>query len=137
MNNEPSHDYLISTFFDFGSREIEVVVTNDGVSHWTDYTAINALNRERPGYILSTSPVLFPGAFDQNARKHLAELVAENTVEVPVPEAALRQIREELSPVYWNDVESADDAALDALLEPLFWEHVAPFLSPPLTRHGG
>ena len=67
------------------------------------------------------------------ARGNYARIYDEHTIQVPVPEEGLRVIREELSPKYWAD-DPAPDEVLDAILEPLFWEHVNQYLSPPCSR---
>ncbi|MGD0259299.1 MAG: hypothetical protein ABSD29_05670 [Verrucomicrobiota bacterium] len=120
-------DYLISTCFDFGGHDIGVKVTHDGYSHWFDASPVRDLNIAHPGY------TLLAWAVDADKAKHLEGIQNEYTLKAPVPEEGLRKIREELSPRYWAG-EPADDSILDAILEPIFWEHVAPYLSPPVTR---
>lgn len=129
MSEQP-HDYLVSTYFSFGGRSIVVRVEHDGFSYWTDESA--ARNRfQETGK--SGIDIL---AGDHQAARQLSQIYDEHTIRVEVPEEALRLIQEDLSPRYWSA--SADDAdldnKLDEILEPLFWEQVNPYLSPPCTR---
>ena len=96
-------DYLICPSYSFGGRDIRVIVRHDGLSYWTDRSAV--------GSILDDD-------FGQKSEQH--------TVIVPVPPGELRVIRDEMSPLFWDDEPYADEM-LDAMLEPLFWQHAASF----------
>ncbi len=119
---EQPKDHLISTFLSFHGREFSVVVTHDGWSHWFEVSVISEYRH-----------ILYTASVSENAAKHLASVEREHTVRAQVPEAGLKLIREELSPRYWAEHPSADDI-LDAILEPVFWQHINPQLSPPMEQ---
>jgi hypothetical protein len=127
--SENSQDYLISTCFDFGGRSISVTVEHDGFSYWLDETSSRQLIQQTGK---SGLDVLMG---DENAASLISQIDHEHTFQVPVPEAGLKVIRQELSPNYWADIfPEGCGERLDAILEPLFWEHVNPHLSPPCSR---
>ena len=106
-------DYLVLTGFTFGGRDFRVVVKHDGLSYWTDRSAV--------GSILDSD---------------FHRMAGEHTVQAPVPDGDLREIREQLSPLFWledHEIDEADakrvDQRLDEILEPIFWEHAATYFS--------
>jgi len=119
MSEQPE-DHLISTFFDFGGRSFSVVVRHDGFSYWFESSVINDYRQ-----------IMFTAKFKSNDAKLLSSIESEHTLRAPVPAVELRIIREELSPLYWAET-PADDKILDAILEPIFWKHINPQLSPPI-----
>lgn len=134
MSSHPQ-DYLVSTCFDFGGRDIGVTVEHDGFSYWFDRTGAKRAIQKK-------SDVSRLAAFfgDKESAEYVSRVDDEHTIRVPIPEADLKLIRDKLSPQYWADSESGNDKnfelekALDKILEPLFWEYVNPLLSPPCTR---
>jgi|GEM_PF-5425319 hypothetical protein len=62
---------------------------------------------------------------DSNARNMIRHLEREHTLTTQIPPEGMEKI------LAGEPYENAD---LDAILEPIFWEHIAPFLSPPITR---
>lgn len=117
---EPLQNHLISTFLEFHGREFSVVVTHDGWSHWFEVSVIRGYRH-----------ILYTASVSENAAKLLANVEREHTLKALVPEAGLKQIREELSPRYWAE-NPAPDEILDSILGPVFWQHINPQLSPPI-----
>jgi hypothetical protein len=126
MSEQPT-DYLISTCFDFGGRSITVRVEHDGFSYWLDDSTARLLNQQQG----NGEKVLFFD--DDDARRRWSQIYDEHTVKAAVPAEGLRVIREDLSPRYWSD-DFAEDEVLDAILEPIFWEHINQYLNPPCTK---
>jgi hypothetical protein len=120
-------NYLINTSFIFGGREFTVTVKHDGISYWFDSQIKNEVEKNNPDFRLNVL------CKNKPATQYLERIYEEYTLTAPVPEAGLRQIREELSPRYWAD-EPADDEVLDAILEPIFWENVNPQLASPIEK---
>jgi hypothetical protein len=127
-----SHDFLISTNFDFGGRDIQVVVEHDGISYWTDVTG--ARQDVRKNSRKSAFEAFCDG--DTKATDYISHLHGEHTFFAPIPEADLKLIRDELSERYWAecDQDFSLSKKLEAILLPIFWEHVNPHLSSPCTR---
>ena len=121
--------FLVSTVIEFRGKEFEVVVGHDGNSYWFDPEAKKRELESDPMFVLKII------AGDKERRKRYENIQDEYTLDGPVPEDGLRIIRDELSPAYWNDDFSEDfDDRLDAILIPIFWEHINPFLSPPIEK---
>ena len=119
------HDYLISTFYGFSHREVVVYIQHDGMSYWTETTRMNELYAANPGYKLLA-------CVDDSAKRHVEHMADEFCIEAIVPESAMIEIRK-MEPHYWSDdpKDLWDDKLLDSFLLPIFWEHIAPKLSPP------
>ena len=129
MSEKPTN-YLISTCFDFGGRGVSVTVGHDGISYWFDESEARRVIQSKKDV-----HVILAACGDAKSRDYISRVYDEHTIEVPVPEDGLRIIREELAPNYWADIFPDDcDERLDAILEPLFWEHVNQYLSPPCSR---
>jgi hypothetical protein len=129
MSKQP-HDYLVSTCFDFNGRSISVTVEHDGFSYWLDESSARRLNQKE-----QNSTKFLSG--DEQAGRRWSRIYEEHTIQVAMPEDSLKVIREELSVRYWADTCDKDfdlEKRLDAILEPLFWEYVNQYLSPPCTR---
>ena len=115
-------DYLISTTQLVGGTEFEVTVCHDGISYWFDPSAKKRALASDPNLVLKAI------SGDGVARQALANIDLEYTIEAPVPPASLAIIRDELSPLYWaEDFPEDFDDRLDAILLPIFHEHVNPF----------
>jgi len=125
----PEH-HLVSTCFDYGGREFLVTVEEDGFSYWFDPIAKNAASKLNRNFVITA-------AIDNGSqqRKDLDRIYDEFTVKFLLPEAVFTVIRDELSPLYWQDeIPNEFEQRLDAILEPIFWEHVNPLLSPPIDE---
>ena len=102
---------------------------HDGYSHWFDNFRKKEVLRANPGILIDAA------TGDENIARHIAHLHDEYTLKALVPESGLRIIRNELSPAYWSDAMEGMpdfDQRLDAILEPIFWQHINPQLSPPV-----
>jgi hypothetical protein len=133
MSNSTSNfgpdSFLISTVLEFGGREFEVIVGHDGRSYWFDPIAKRRELENDPMFVMK----IIMG--DKDRRKRYENIKDEYTLDGPIPDDGLRIIREELSPAYWSDDTSNDfDDRLDAILIPIFWEHINPFLSPSIEK---
>jgi hypothetical protein len=123
------HDYLVFTGFKFGGRHITVKVEDDGFSYWMDDTSYRKTSHESG---LSGIDAMVG---DEGVARKMRNIRGEHTIKVEVPAEGFREIRDVLSPAYWAEADDADiDKRLDGILEPLFWEHVNPYLSPPYAR---
>jgi len=121
--------FLVSTVIPFGDREFEVVVMHDGVSYWLDPAAKHRELENDPHFVLKAR------LGSETARRKLVQIQEEYTISAPVPEEGLQIIREELSPAYWAaEMDEGFDERLDAILIPVFWEHVNRFLETPIER---
>jgi len=126
-------DHIISTCYCFSGRDIRVIVGHDGISYWLDHTSSQPHLQGGPEANDRLSAILG----DESARRKVANVESEYTIAVPVPEAGLEMLRDQFAPYYWDESLPVDfdlDDGIDSVLEPLFWEHVNPYLNPPCTK---
>ncbi len=124
-----SQSYLVSKCFNFRGHSMSVIVEHNGCSYWVDNTAARrAIQQDGRGVQLIDAVLGNPAA-----TKYFDLVRHEFCVEVPICEAHLKEIREELSARYWAEEENDPflERRLNAILKPLFWAHVNPYLSPP------
>jgi hypothetical protein len=114
---------------DFGRREFSIYVDHEGKIYWDDVTQRRS-QRSDGSRCLELRALVG----DVNAKKRLESEVENYTIHFDLPEDVLSKIEvaaEMLEAGTWT---TKHEEELDAVLEPLFWENVNPYLEPPLER---
>lgn len=129
FNDPSSQDYLIGTSFIVGMTEFDVFVGHNGISYWIDENARYEEIQRDPSMVFGSIAGI------EECRKKYINYEEEFTIEAPVPEEDLEKIKYDLSPKYWNDqTDKHTDEELDKILEPIFWNHINPYLPNPLKK---
>ena len=120
---------LFSYCLDFGNREFTIHVTHDGIIHWDDYMQRRRQRPEDDKYLEIESLV-----GSSRARKRLESEIDNYTISFPLPEHIFSRIEVAAQMFDAGTWTVEHEKQLDELLIPLFWEHVNPYLEPPLER---
>jgi hypothetical protein len=126
---QPSDPVIFSYCLDFGNREFFITVTRDGIIHWDDYMQ---RRKHRPEEDKRLELQALMGS--DRARKRLESETHNYTIEVKLPEEVSSKIEVAAEMLEADKWTIEHEKNLDEVLKPLFWEHVNPYLEPPLKR---